>query len=138
MRSNVEFFVSWPGAQAYPWTDFIVDIGQADDLEVDEGLRRLRKFVTAFRAGGKNRLARFKGKIESPRMVKGGGLAILDAMKAANIVTLEGKWYYLNTDELGKKVGVDYIGCHAYRFGETAIQFVKNALRAKAVEPSGP
>ena len=138
VRSNVEFFVSWPGAQAYPWTDFAIDVGQADDLEVGEGLRRLRKFVTAFRAGGKNRLARFKGKIESPRMVKGGGLAILVAMKAANIVTLEGKWYYLNTDELGKKVGVDYIGCHAYRFGEMARQFVKNALRGKAVESSGP
>ena len=128
VRDNVRFVVSWPNARAYPWTSFAADIGEPDDTQVRDGLRRLRRFVTAFRAHGQKQLGRFRAKIESPRMTKGAGAAVLDALVKEGILTLEGKWYILNTDALGEKLGIHYVDCHAYRFGPATMDFVRRAL----------
>ncbi|MXX86600.1 MAG: hypothetical protein F4Y71_09115 [Acidobacteria bacterium] len=131
LRGKASLAVSWPGTQAYPWTHFAVDPGQVMNPGVREGLRRLRRFVTACRAGGKGKLARFKGKMESPRMIKGVGAAILGAMVEEGILALDGKWYFLNTRMLGEKVGVNYVQCQEHRFGEKAVAFVERALEAR-------
>ena len=128
VRGQASLAVSWPQARAYPWTHVAGEVERVTSPGVREGLRRLRRFVTACRAGGKGKLARFKGKIESPRMIKGVGDAVLQAMVRERILTLQGKWYYLDTQLLGEKVGVNYVQCHEHRFGETAIAFVERAL----------
>ena len=128
VRDNVDFVASWPGARGYPWTSFATDIHEPDDTQVREGLRRLRKFVTAFRAHGREQLGRYRAKIESPRMIKGTGGAVLDALLRERILSLDGKWYILNTDILGGRLGVHYVDCHAYRFGPAAVEFVEQAV----------
>ena len=117
VRGPVEFCACWPGARAYPWTQFRANVTESDNGQTREGLRRLRKFVTAFRAHGREELGRYRGKIESPRMTKGAGSAVLRAMCAEGILRVEGKWYILDTGALGEKVGVNYVDCQAYRFG---------------------
>ena len=128
VRNNVEFVASWPNARAYPWTSFAGEIDESDDTQVRDGLRRLRKFVTAFRAHGREKLGRFRAKIESPRMTKGTGADVLEALVREGILTLDGKWYILNADALGDKLGINYVDCHAYRFGGAAMDFVRRAI----------
>ena len=127
LRGNVNFYVSWPGSQTYPWSRFAVHMKQVDEQHVKEGLQRLRRLVTAFRAGGKDQLARIKDKIESPRMMKGLGHAILQAMMKERVVYSEGKLYILDASALGEVVGVTYIDCLKQRFPEKAIAFVRRA-----------
>ena len=62
-------------------------------------------------------------------MVKGVGTAVLTAMTEAGILRLEGKWYFLEADLLGEKVGVNYIQCQQRRYAEKAINFVSRALQ---------
>ena len=115
------------GSQTYPWSKFAVRMEQVDEQHVKEGLQRLRRLVTAFRAGGKDQLARIKDKIESPRMMKGLGHAILQAMMRERVIYPEGKLYILDASALGEVVGVTYIDCLKQRFPEKAIAFVRRA-----------
>ena len=128
LRGNVEFCVSWPGAHAYPWSKFAVEMEPVDDYRIKEGLQRLRRFITAFRARGKDKLARIKDKIESPRMTKGLGRTMLDALMRESVVYIDGKLYVLDASALGRVVGVTYMDCQKQRFGERASQFVDRAL----------
>ena len=44
-------------------------------------------------------------------MIKGTGGAVLDALLRERILSLDGKWYILNTDILGERLGVHYVDC---------------------------
>ena len=135
VRRNVHLCVSWPGSKVYPWRQYAVDVDRGDEQQfvherrVREGLQRLRRFVTAFRARGKRKLARIKDKIESPRMLKGVGQKILNAMIEEGIVHMEGKMYVLDASTLGSVAGVNYVECARQRFGDQAIEFVDRATR---------
>lgn len=129
VRPGAELMVSWPGAAVYPWTSFVEKfISDDDDPRVTEALRRLRKFVIAFRSHGRRELARFRGKIEHPRMAKGTGRCILDQMLKEKIVYLKGAMYYLNPERLKWQTGVTYADAVKYQFGEKARGFVDRAL----------
>jgi len=130
LRAHTSMAVAWPGARAYLWTQVAVEILPVADVHVEEGLRGLRRFVTAFRAGGRGQLGRTKDKIESKRMVKDAGEAVLAALKRDNILRLEGRLYLLDPQLLGEKVGVNYIQCQTSHFPPRAIDFVSRALRA--------
>ena len=135
VRRNVHLCVSWPGSKVYPWRQYAVDFDRGDEQQVvhearvREGLQRLRRFVTAFRARGKGKLARIRDKIESPRMLKGVGRKILNAMIEEGVVYIEGKMYVLDASTLGSVAGVDYVGCARQQFGDKAIKFVDRATR---------
>ena len=128
LRGNVQFSVSWPGAQAHPWTSFSAAAYVAEDERVDEALRRFRKFVIAFRSHSKGGLARFKDKIEHARMTKGMGQTVLNRMLAEKIVRLEGPMYFLDPIQLSEKTGSTYADCMARKFGSAAIEFAKRSL----------
>ncbi len=129
-RNQAKLFASWPGVENYPWNSFATEPPnvQSGDPQVYEALRRFRKFVVAFRAHGHRELARSRRKIESQRMIKGTGQAVLDAMLEAGIVTRDQVRYYLDTGALGELTETTYGGCMAYEFGPKAIDFVRKAL----------
>jgi hypothetical protein len=95
---------------------------------MDEALRRLRKFVIAFRSHSKGNLARYRGKIEHSRMTKGAGQSVLKLLVDQGILTLDGNMYILDPDQLAARAGTNYTDAMARRFGEETIAFVRQAL----------
>ena len=133
LRNDIAVGVSWPNSKTYPWNSHPLEIESHDDPHIDEGLRRLRKFVITFQAKGSSQLARFRQKIESARMTKGSGLAILDAMKRHGIILAQGNMYILNTNALGNQVRMTYIDWQKFNFGPAAVEFVRQALQDSTV-----
>jgi hypothetical protein len=128
VRGNVSLAAYWPGVQSHPWTSFATSPTQSDDPRLDEALRRLRKFVIAFRSHSRGRLARFKGKIEHARMTKGTGRAVLKHMLSEGILTLEGPMYFLDPDRLMQAAGITYADCMSRRFSPETLEFLRQAL----------
>ena len=133
-RNGAELQVSWPDANFHPWNSFYVERSTVEigDPRIDEGLRRLRKFVVEFRANRYGGLARSREKIDSTRMVKGTGQAILDAMLQHRIVTRDQSKYYLDTGVLGELTGANYGDCMKQKYGPKAIEFVRDALESNS------
>ena len=127
-KGNVEFAVCWPNSKVYPWTDFSTEFLAIEDQTVNEGLRRLRRFVIACRSRGQGNLAKFRGKMESPRMTKGSGQTVLQALLNRGILSIDGRMYVLNTNLLGEKFGMTYMDFQKYQFSAQAFDFVKSAL----------
>lgn len=122
---DIAFSVSWAGAEVYPWTSYGTVPTKVDNPHVDEGLRRLSKFIVAFRSHSKGSLQRFKDKIDHSRMTKGNGQAILDALITRKVITTEGLFYVLNQDRLSIEVGTNYHECSKRVFREQTVQFVE-------------
>jgi hypothetical protein len=95
MREGVALRVSWPGCRNFPWTAFASSPTQVADPRLMEGLRRLRRFVMAFRSHSKGALARLRDKLEHSRMTKGNGRKILEHLISTKIIHEHGKMYYL-------------------------------------------
>ena len=131
VRRGAELMVSWPGAANYPWTGFEVDfLSGDDDSDTYEALRRLRRFIVAFRAHGRGALARFRGKIEHRRMIKGPGRCVLDQMLKEHIVYLKGPMYFLDPNRLKWQAGVTFYDASRFKFGDRAKAFVERALES--------
>lgn len=128
LRGDVTISAFWPGVRAHPWTNFAKAPSLPVDPRTDEALRRLRKFIIAFRSHGKGALARYKGKIEHERMTKGSGRAILDLLVTNRILELEGSMYFLNPDRLAAQAGTNYRDCITKQFGPKTIVFLQQAL----------
>jgi hypothetical protein len=129
VRGAVSLSVSWPGARGYPWTSFATSPSPVSDPRVDEALRRLRKFVIAFRSHSKGSLARYRAKLDHARMTKGSGQAVLELLLQEGILSIAGNMYVLDPDRLAANAGTNYVDCTARRFSETTIDFVRRALR---------
>lgn len=130
VRNNAKLFVTWPNADAYPWTNFAAEPLSSDDNDpiIREGLRRFRNFIIEFRANKNGGLARSRNKIESRRMTKGSGVDVLQAMLTRGIVQRDGGRYFLDTDVLGQLTETTYADCMAFQFGSKAVDFVREAV----------
>ena len=131
VRSGAEFLVSWEGNKEYPWTSYAVgrSVELSSDPNVTEALRRLRRFVIAFRSHKKGALARYRAKIEHERMTKGVGRRVLDGMIEEGIVYIKGSMYFLDPNRLHWQTGVTYDDCVKYKFDEKALKFVLRSLK---------
>ena len=131
-RANIKVDAYWPGARNHPWTRYAYIPSPTQDLRVDEALRRLRKFVIAFRSHGRGRLARSVRKIEGTRMTKGTGQFVLALLAQEGIVALEHPRYYLDPARLAEVTGMNYGQFVAHSFEKKAIDFVQAALESSA------
>ncbi len=130
IRGNTSLSVAWPNSAVFPWTSFSANPAANQDPRIEEGLRRLRKFVIAFRSHSKGSLRRYRDKLDHARMTKGVGQAILDALKQQGIITVVGEMYDLNADALGAKVGATYAECMSRQFSPRTVEFVETVLKA--------
>jgi hypothetical protein len=125
VRKGVEFSVSWPGANVYPWVQFAFVAGPPMPANLHDALLRLRKLVMAFRSHSRGRLARFKDKIEHSRMTKGQiGVAIRNKLLKDGILAIEGEMYYLSPNALGATVGATYQDLNFKRFNDRVREYV--------------
>ena len=111
IRGCVTLSASWPGVHTYPWASFATEPSHDDDPQVDEALRRFRKFVITFRSHKYRGLARVKDKIEHARMTKGTGQAVLDFMVGERVLSRGGSRYFLDADRLAELTGTTYGDC---------------------------
>lgn len=128
IRGRALLSVVWPNSSAFPWTKYSTCPTSTPDPRIDEGLRRLRKFVIAFRSHSKGSLRRLKDKIDHSRMTKGVGQAILNALQREKIITTVGEMYDLNADLLGEKLGCTYADSVRRKFPEKTIAFIKENI----------
>ena len=128
LRGSVSLSASWPHCQ-YPWTSFFVESTEPDDPRTGEALRRLRHFVIACRPQGRGEWTCSRDKIESKRMIKGTGNAVLNRMIKDGILVWKQQRYFLNSDRLDEVTGTTRSDCMEYRFGDVAVGFVQKALR---------
>ncbi len=133
LRGGVALRVSWPGCMNYPWTPFASSPTKVADPAMAEALRRLRRFVMAFRSHSKGALARLKDKLEHSRMTKGSGRILLDHMISCEIIYEHGKMYYLNSTKLGEISGSTYAACVTRQFTPATLEFVEKGLNASRV-----
>lgn len=129
VRGGASLSASWPGVLSHPWTSFASDPSPVSDPRIDEALRRLRKFVIAFRSHSKGSLARYRDKLDHARMTKGSGQAVLNLMLHDGILSIAGNMYMLDPDRLAACAGTNYTDCMARRFSDNAIEFVRRALQ---------
>jgi hypothetical protein len=132
VRGDVSLSACWPGVRSHPWTAFAADPPVPTNPKVDEALRRLRKFVVIFQSHSRGALARYRHKIESERMTKGTGRAVLDLLVAERILTLGGTHYFLDPVRLAEVAGTNYRDCVLRRFGPATIAFVQRAIERAA------
>lgn len=126
VRPGVEFSVSWPNSEQYPWSSFSVTTSDENESETEKGLRRLRRLVLAFRSHSKGRLARLQAKIEHSRMTKGIlGVRIREALIHDGVLVLEGKMYYLDPKRLGTVVGTSFLDIKMKRYDAKTISYIQ-------------
>lgn len=125
VRAGVEFTVSWPGSNQYPWTAFSNKVGTSDLGEIDECARRLSKIVLAFRSHSKGQLARLKDKLDHARMSKGCGAKLIEKMREDKVITQEGRMYILDPDALRDVLGTSFSEARAKSFGEKTLNYLR-------------
>lgn len=128
LRGGASLAVAWPGSNLHPWTAFSTTPSEEEDPLVQEGLRRLRKFVVAFRSHSKGALKRYRDKIEHARMTKGVGQVVLDQLVKDGVLSLYGAMYTLDSQKLGSIVGTTYADAMGFKFGPEAIAYVEKAV----------
>jgi len=129
LRGGVSFSVSWPGAKKHPWSAFATQPTPGVNPQLDEALRRLRKFVVIFRSHSRPRLGKCRDKIEDTKMTKGTGQAVLNLLRSENILSLEGHMYYLDPAKLGEVAGVSYFDCMSKKFNQKVVGFVSKIFQ---------
>lgn len=126
IRDGAKFRVSWPGVSSYPWVHFAGE-GTSDSADLDEALRNFRRLVLAFQSRSKGRLARFKDKIDHRRMTKGElGVKIRHRLIHDGILSLEGEWYFLDPEALGRIAGTYYQEIKLKTFSPLLRQYVSS------------
>ncbi|HWI82637.1 hypothetical protein, partial [Ramlibacter sp.] len=129
VRHGARLQVSWPNATSYPWTTFSAPAAQNENPKTADALRALRRLTLAFRSHSKGQLARYKGKIEHQRMMKGDtGRAVLKQLMEDEVVSLKGPMYFLDPDALGAKVGAAFVDIKLKRFSDKTREYVQRVI----------
>lgn len=129
VRGKAVLEVNWPGADNYPWVNYLVKPSPpTGDPQIDEALRRLRNFVLSFRSHRRGGLARYAPKIQHLRMTKGMGRVVLASMLDHRILTLEGEHYFLHSDRLVEVTGLFFETCSNQQFPQKALDFTKTLI----------
>jgi len=71
---------------------------------------RLKRILLEFRSHSRGSLARYKGKIEQERVLRGSiGRSVLQQLLDDNILKIEGNFYFLQREGVSKHLGVSWL-----------------------------
>lgn len=127
-----ELRVSWPGAEAYPWAEYHVPTEgpYRDERELNNAYRRFKRIVMTLRSHSKGGLARYKGKIEHRRVLKGRlGQKLLDKLLADRVLRLANSFYYWSPDDAARHVGVSYQQLRDSETTDTLTDYLRRFLK---------
>ena len=109
--ATVALSVSWPGSDAFPWTDFSRERRRTPSGgdKLHEAYRRFRRIVMTLRSHGRGSLARTRRKIEHERVMQGRlGRELLAKMIIDGVFVLKGDFYHWNPDVATKLIDVSW------------------------------
>lgn len=130
VRGETTLMVSWPESNIYPWNNYNSPEAIVEEAEIKDLVRVFRRLIMAFRSHSKGRLARYKGKIEHSRMLKGQqGRDLLTKLQSDNIISLEESMYYLDANALGAKTGASFLDVNLKRYEKKTIDYIKSTLQ---------
>lgn len=95
---------------SYPAIQYVEKVAKpAADPLFQQKYFRLKRILMEFRSHSRGALARYQYKIEHERVLKNEiGQAVLGRLVRDGILTLRGKFYYLDPDKLSANVGVSW------------------------------
>ena len=104
------FFVSWPNADSYPWTEFqfeeLAD-GFSDEGSLHTTFMRFRRIATSFRSNGHGALAKTARKIDHHRLLQGDiGKELLEQLVTDGVLLREGGFYHWNSSRADALLGL--------------------------------
>ena len=103
--------VSWPGAEAYPWSDFAATSRGITDTDerMHAAYRRFSRIVTTLRSHRKGSLARLRDKVEHARILQGRlGEALLANLLKDGVMVLEGKFFHWEPKKADALLKISY------------------------------
>mgnify|MGYP001613142780 CR=1 FL=1 len=110
--TRVSLQVNWPGASAFPWTDFRSDrtVELGADPRLHDTYRRFRRIVSTLRSHGRGGLARYADKVEHSRVLKGKlGETLLAQLISDGILRREEGYYHWVPETASSLVGVSWL-----------------------------
>jgi len=121
------FAVSDPSGLMYPCRQYAQ---KKEKLPSDSSLRqkylRLKRILLEFRSHSRGSLARYKGKIEDERVLRNPtGHAVLRQLLADKILTLEGNFYYLQSEGVSHHLGVSWVDLKKGQISETLLRYLR-------------
>ncbi|WP_247423935.1 hypothetical protein [Ralstonia pseudosolanacearum] len=131
VRAGAILQVAWPDSKVYPWAPFSCGGVEDHDERMAEVQRAFRRLCISFRSHSKGRLARYKGKVEHFRMTKGNlGVALRERLLTDDVLSLEGKMYFLDPDALGEKAEVTFQDLKMKRYSTGTTAYLSKILDA--------
>jgi hypothetical protein len=127
--------VSWPGSNVFPWTDYSQEQKEPypPDSEMASAYRRFRRIVMTLRSHSRGGLARYKGKVDHQRVLKGQmGRDLLARLLRDGIMRLSDEFYHWVPDSADRLVGISW---HQLRRGETSTTltaYLESFVRARS------
>ena len=118
--------MSWEGSDAYPWSEYSVpsERGERADHRMHEVQRRFRRIVGGFASHSKGGLAKFRGKIESRRVLRNKmGEKLLATLLDEGILRLEGKFYHWVPGNADRTLGISFDDIRNRRWTPKAVGF---------------
>lgn len=125
--AELHFIIPKKTGLAYPIFEYAVEASiLTEDSEIPEKYLRLKRILVEFRSHNRGQLARFRGKIESPRVLRNEiGQAILTQLIKDNLITLKDVHYFLNTDRLGSILGISWQDLCAARTNDKLTTYLR-------------
>ncbi len=127
--------VSWPGSEAFPWTEFHTEIGDEalEDENLRDAYRRFRRIVMTLRSHGRGQLARYRAKIEHSRVLQGPlGEALLAKLVEDRVLRLDGRKYVWVPETADSVVGISWYDLRLGRSSATLNTYLRDFLGERA------
>lgn len=124
---TLTFAVSDPSRLTYPCHQYAQE---KEELPSDSSLRqkylRLKRILMEFRSHGRGALARYKDKIEDERVLRNPmGHAVLQQLLTDRILTLEGNFYYLDSEGVSRHLGVCWHDLKKGQISDTLLRYLR-------------
>jgi hypothetical protein len=124
--------VAWPGAEAFPWTEFYtrVENDALTDVNLREAYRRFSRIVMTLRSHKRGQLARRDAKIENSRVLQGElGEALLSRLVTDGILRLDERVYVWVPEIADSVVGISWHDLRLGRSSPTLNRYLTSFMR---------
>ena len=121
IQSNNTSSIGYPVHQYIQKRDFI-----PRDPEIEQKFLRLKRILLEFRSHSRGSLARFRGKIDSQRVLKNDiGRSVLNSLLRDGVMYTKGNFYFLDSGRLHECLGVSWPELRGGQGSETMIGYLK-------------
>ena len=126
-----ELVISTNSEVYYPIVSYVRRRNPAPaDPDIAQKFLRMKRILLEFRSHSRGALARFCGKIESPRVLKNDvGELVKDGLLRDGIMYKEGNFYFLNTDRLHEVLDISWPDLRRGSSSEKMMQYLMNDIR---------